>query len=87
MRSFRYDFTISELCYFLFSKKTCPNCGNKMKKNKGFEIVDGSMFNTNSVPLYITRGKVKHYYYLFNCPKCNSEYKLNQLVKKNNIFK
>lgn len=26
MKAFRYDFTMKELSYFLFSKKICPNC-------------------------------------------------------------
>lgn len=82
MKSFRYEFTLKELFYFLFSKKKCPNCGNKMIKNKGYEIVDGTIFNTNSVPLYIQgRQEVKYYHYLFNCSKCGSQYKLKELVK------
>ena len=46
MKSFRYEFTMKELYYFLFAKKNCPKCGNKMEKNKGYEMVDGSIFNT-----------------------------------------
>lgn len=53
IKAFRYDFTMKELSYYLFSKKKCPNCGNKMVKNKGYEMIDGSIFKTNSVPLYI----------------------------------
>ena len=34
MKSFRYEFTMRELFYFLFSNKDCPECGNKMKKIK-----------------------------------------------------
>lgn len=81
MKAFRYDFTIAELSYFLFAKKNCPKCGSKMKKSKGYEMVDGSIFNTSSVPLYIRGSEVKYYYYLFDCPKCNKQYKLNELVK------
>ena len=32
VQSFRYDFTAKELAYFLFKKKTCPKCGEQMKK-------------------------------------------------------
>lgn len=83
MKSFRYDFTTKELMYFVFGRKNCPNCGNKMKKIKKCEIVDGSKFNTNNVPLYIQGSKeVKHYYYVFSCPQCGAEYKLEELAKK-----
>ena len=29
MKSFRYDFTMKGLSYFLFAKKTCPKCGSQ----------------------------------------------------------
>ena len=61
MESFRYDFTMKELSYFLFKKKKCPKCGGKMKKEKCCETVEGSVFNTNTVPLYIQGHQVKHY--------------------------
>lgn len=83
MKSFRYDFTMKELSYFLFSKKICPNCKNKMIKNKGYELVDGSVFNTTSTPLYIQgRKEVKYYHYLFNCPNCKAQYTLKELAEK-----
>ena len=82
MKSFRYNFTINELGYFLFANKNCPKCGSKMKKSKGYEIVDGSIFNTVSVPLYIQgRKEIKYYHYLFNCPNCGSQYTLKELIK------
>ena len=62
MKSFRYEFTAKELSYFLFKKKSCPKCGGNMKKEKCCEAVDGSVFNTNSVPLYIQGRQVKHYF-------------------------
>lgn len=77
-----YDFTIKELTYFLFKKKTCPKCGRLMEKKKCFEIVDGAKFNTNDVPLYIQgSSNVKHYFYVFTCKECGMEYKLSELVK------
>lgn len=51
-RAFRYDFTMKELKYYLFNKKNCPKCNHKMIRNKGYELVDGSIFNTTSIPLY-----------------------------------
>ena len=81
MKAFRYDFTIKELCYYLFAKKSCPVCGSKMKKIKGYEIVDGAIFNEALTPLYIKGSKeVKYYQYLYECPKCNSQYKLKELA-------
>ena len=32
MKSFRYEFTMEELKYYLFNKKKCPKCQNKMIK-------------------------------------------------------
>ena len=83
--AFRYDFTIKELKYFLFSKKKCPKCGSKMEKIKECKIIDGEKFKSNLTPLYIVgRKEVKNYHYLFKCPKCHSQYKLKELVKINN---
>lgn len=82
-KAFRYDFTMRELGYFLFKKKNCPKCNNKMNKSKVYEIVDVSIFNTVSTPLYIQgRKEVKHYHYLFNCSNCGSQYTLKELTKK-----
>lgn len=83
MKSFRYEFTGKELYYFLFANKKCPKCGNKMKKEKGFELLDGSIFSTNSVPLYIQGREVKYYHYLFNCSKCGTQFTLKNLANKN----
>ena len=82
MQSFRYDFTPKEFFYFLFKKKKCPKCGGKMKKEKRFEIVDGSKFNTNSVPLYIQGREVKYYSYFFTCTCCEAKFKLSELAEK-----
>lgn len=78
--AFRYVFTMKELKYLLFSKKTCPNCNSIMNKSKGYEMVDGSIFDSASVPLYIKGRDVKYYHYLFVCPNCKSQYKLKDIV-------
>lgn len=80
-QAFRYDFTTSELVYFLFKKKACPKCGGKMIKNKGYETLDGSVFNSKSDPFFIQNAKVKHYLYIFTCQQCGSEYTLDELAK------
>lgn len=82
VQSVRYDFTMKELTYFLFKKKICPKCEGKMEKKKCCEIVDGSIFNTNDVPLYIKgSSNVKHYYYAYTCNECGAEYPLSELVR------
>lgn len=67
--------------YFLFKAKKCPKCGGEMKKEKCCELVDGSRFNTNSVPLYIQGSQVKHYFYQFTCQECKSSFTLSELAK------
>ncbi len=78
-QSFRYEFKGSELSYLLFKKKRCPKCGGPMEKNRCQEMTDGSVFNTNSVPLYIKGRQVKQYYYVFVCKSCGSSYTLSEL--------
>ena len=79
VQSFTYDFTAKELTYFLFKKKICPQCGGLMEKKKCYEIVDGSIYNTNSVPLYIQGRQVKRYFFSFTCQECRNEYTLTEL--------
>ena len=81
-QAFRYDFTMKELIYFLFGKKTCPKCNGKLNKSKSYEIVDGKKFNSNSVPLYIQKSEVKHYLYTFTCEQCGTSYTLQELAEK-----
>ena len=80
---FSYQFTAKELFYFLFKKKICPACGNIMKKEKTYEIVEGKKLNSKSDDFFIANGKIKNYIYKFKCPNCRKEYKLSELVKKN----
>lgn len=62
-------------------EKTCPKCGEQMKKDKCCETIDGSVYNTNSVPLYIQGRQVKHYFYRFTCQECGAEFTLTELSK------
>lgn len=56
-----------------------------MKKSKGYELVDGSIFNAVSTPLYIKgRKEVKYYHYLFNCSNCGIQYTLKELTNQKN---
>lgn len=79
--SFRYEFTFHEFIYFFFKKKICPKCGAKLEKHRCFEIVDGSVFDANTVPLYITNCQVKHYFYRFTCQGCGVKFTLSELSK------
>lgn len=79
--AFRYEFTGKEFIYFLFKKKICPRCGGIMTKEKCCEMVDGSIFNTMAVPLYIQGRQVKYYFYRFACDDCNSKFTLSELSK------
>lgn len=81
IQSFTYDFTAKELTYFIFKKKKCPKCGCQLKKHKCCEIVDGSIFDTNSVPLYIQGSQVKRYFYSYTCIGCGTEFTLSELSK------
>lgn len=81
IQSFRYEFTAKELFYFLFKKKICPKCNGNLKKEKCCEIVDGSIFNTDSVPLYIKGRQVKHYFYCYTCEECGAKFTLSELSK------
>lgn len=53
-----------------------------MSKEKCCETVDGSVFDTSSVPLYISGRKVRRYFYRFTCRKCGSEYTLPELAER-----
>lgn len=82
MKAFRYDFTMKELGYLIFSKKNCPKCNYKMTKSKDYEIVNGSKFNSRGSAFFIPNSKVKHYYYLYNCSNCGSQFTLKELSEK-----
>jgi predicted nucleic acid-binding Zn ribbon protein len=73
--------TMPELGYVLFSKKTCPHCGEKMKKIKRNKIVDGREYFKDRRDLSL-HPEVRVYYYVYHCTCCNREFELSQLVKK-----
>lgn len=79
--AFRYDFTGKELFYYLFKKKVCPECGSEMTKFKGYETVDGAVFNNRTSDFFVQNAKVKHYLYFFHCPTCKNDYRLSELAK------
>ena len=83
--AFRYDFTGKELIYFLFKKKMCPKCGGKMIKSKGYETVEGRVFNRKADAFFIPNAKVKHYLYFFTCQQCNSEFTLSELSTRRKL--
>lgn len=79
--AFRYEFTGRELMYFLFKKKVCPRCGDKLSKVKDSEIVEGYLLNSTQEAFFVPNAKVKRYRYLFSCHNCKTVYPINELVK------
>lgn len=79
---FNYTFTPEELFYMMFGKKECPECHNKMVKEKRFEYVKGKDVQTGNRKFYMDDADVKRYYYVFKCKECGAEYQLKDLVNK-----
>lgn len=80
--AFRYDFTLSELLFFLFKKVECPVCKRRMARYRDFESVPGHTFNNHSAAPFRQNANVKHYYYVYHCANCGASYTLQELVKK-----
>lgn len=80
--AFLYDFTGKELAYFLFKKKMCPKCNGKLIKGKGYETVDGYVFNNKTESFYVPNAKVKHYLYFFTCQNCGTQFTLSELSNR-----
>lgn len=78
---FRYEFTLKELRYFLFGKKSCPGCGGEMLRSKGFETVSGRDVNSKSNPCFVPSARVKQYQYFYTCTQCARRYTLRELAK------
>lgn len=78
-----YSFTLPELGFFLFGKKKCPKCGDKLVRKKDFEIRT-DLFHEDSVdPIFHPDSEVKVYSYTYHCEKCNFQSTLSDLAKKN----
>lgn len=78
--AFRYDFTFSEMKYFLFGKKICPHCGGKLIRKKTFETKNWGAFHTRSDDDHISRNALtKHYQYFYICESCGRSYPLKEL--------
>lgn len=78
--AFRYDFTPREFLFFLFGKKTCPECGGPMGRVKLREHVKGREFNTRSSAPFHADADVLHYRYEYRCGRCGRTYSLEQLA-------
>lgn len=79
--AFRYEFTGRELTYFLFKKKVCPRCGDKLSKVKDFKTVEGYTLNNKQEAFFIPNAKVKLYRYFFSCRNCKMLYPISELAK------
>lgn len=69
------NFTTQELKCFLFKKKICPNCKNKMKR-----IVKKNYVGMEATPMSapLKMYEYKNYYY---CNVCDKEISLSELAK------
>jgi predicted RNA-binding Zn-ribbon protein involved in translation (DUF1610 family) len=84
MASYNVELNGKEISYFLFAKKKCPVCGQKMRREKhiislgeGFDSVELGKFyegECNEVKLY------------YKCPSCNKVYPITELIKKTRII-
>lgn len=77
-----YSFTPKEFKYMFFSRKICPQCGNKLKKRKEYETRVGKDINSKSNPFFVPSANVKCYIYSFVCCECGKTYSLSELANK-----
>ena len=81
-KGFRYSFTLPELAFFLFGKKDCPKCGQKLVKKKNFETRT-DLFHEDSVdPIFKPDSEVKQYSFDYHCENCGFQTTLSDLAKK-----
>lgn len=81
-QAFRYEFSARELMYLLFRKKSCPECGGRMEKVKGYETKLGSDFHSSGRGMFFAdNDRVKHYQYAYHCHQCGSQFTLQELAK------
>ena len=78
---FRFVCPPKDMMYLLFGRKNCPNCGEKLKKEKKFEInLYYKWKSSNRRTYYSPNGMpVKDIYYDFSCIKCGYIKKIGDL--------
>ncbi len=80
--AFSYSFTPKEFYFFLFKKPKCPDCGEKMLRQKEYFSTRGAIPGTFTQEMAsVNTKKVKYYYYTYTCPKCGKKYTLSELAK------
>lgn len=81
-QGFQYDFTLNELKYLFWGKKTCLDCGGGLKKVKRYETLTGAELNSTSDPIFAQNARIKHYIFYYICQSCGAEFSLEELAKK-----
>ena len=67
---------------FLFKKPKCPDCGEKMLRQKEYFSTRGAIPDTFTQEMAsVNTKKVKYYYYTYTCPKCGKKNTLSELAK------
>jgi len=80
-KGFQYAFTAKELAYFLFSRRSCPDCGGRMDRRRAFSTeTSNDLFDIDG--LFASSAEVKAYYYVYACPSCHRRYTLSELVNR-----
>lgn len=70
-----------ELFYFIFKKKKCPICGERIKRQKKIENLGKGSYTICRDLSYGNRYEVTMVY---KCINCNRTYTLNELVNNEN---
>lgn len=78
---FKYEFTLKELWFYLFGKKICPKCGNKLMKTKEYEIKTDLYHSEGADSIFKPDSKVKQYSFRYSCEKCKFSSSLTDIVK------
>lgn len=75
------DHTFTELLKLLFTKKTCPTCNIRLKRQRKTRTASGWSKETGEPGVLWFENK--HIYrYHYRCPKCSKKIELSELGKK-----
>lgn len=79
----RYEFSMKELGYLFFHRKTCPECGGKLVQHKEYETVNGRAWGMREDSMnMIDESRVKRYFYVYSCSRCGVQYSLASLADR-----
>lgn len=78
---FKYEFTLGELLFLIFGKKTCPNCGNKLIKKKDYTIRTDLFHTEGADSIFKPDSEVKQYSFNYVCNTCKFSSSLAEMAK------